>query len=278
MIFWLVKKFLPKSAKKPHPTRSLRFFIVVFLFITVFLLLFSILGSSSTASTYSSVFAVKFSLTSSSNQTISVQSGYYGLCATSNSTITCTSVKNTTALDSYRSVKSSSGAKVDLVSLAELVSEKIIHPTLIISSLVFVIVGFFSGCARLIIDDPESWYASILNSSTLWSCILATVLWGMGVAWSHVSANTLALVLYDSTSGAISATLGKKLDAMGWTAFAFLLQSTGAVVICVALDARHAADNSASAEQKGSVEDGMYTLPSVGHIYAGDNTETKYRN
>ncbi|KAK9492146.1 Ca2+ regulator and membrane fusion protein Fig1-domain-containing protein [Lipomyces doorenjongii] len=275
MIFWLLKKFLPKSdSSQPHRTRTLRSLIVVFLFITVFLLLFSILGSSGTASSYSSVYAVKFSLTSSSNQTISVQSGYYGLCATGNSTILCTSLKNTTALDIYRSVKTSSGAKVDLVSLAELVSEKIIHPTLILSSLVFVVMAFLAGCARMIVDDPESWHASILNSATLWSCILATVLWGMGISWSHVSANTLALVLYNSTSEAISATLGKKMDAMGWTAFAFLLQSTAAIVICVALDARHAAAN---ADQKSGLEEGVYTLPTVGHIYGGDNSETKYR-
>ncbi|KAK9239864.1 Ca2+ regulator and membrane fusion protein Fig1-domain-containing protein [Lipomyces kononenkoae] len=276
MIFWLAKKLLPKSSSKQgRPTRLLRGLIVVYFFITIFLLLFSVLGSSGSASAYSSVYAVKFSVISSSNQTISVQSGYYGLCATSNVTITCTSLTNITALNSYQSVKTSSGTTVDLLSLAKLVSQQIIHPTLILSSLVFVAMAFLAACARMVIEDPESWYASILNSTTLWSCILATILWGMGISWSHVSANALALVLDNVTSEAISATLGKKMDAMGWAAFAFLLQSTAAIVICVALDARHAAAN---AKQKSGIEEGTYPLPTVADIYGGDNGEMKYRN
>ncbi|KAK9369177.1 Ca2+ regulator and membrane fusion protein Fig1-domain-containing protein [Lipomyces kononenkoae] len=277
MIFWLVKKLLSTDSSKPgQPTRFLRALIVVYFFITFFLLLFSVLGSTGSGSAYSSVYAVKFSVGSSSNQTISVQSGYYGLCATNNSTITCTSLTNTTVLGGYQSVKTSSGTTVDLLSLAELVSEQIIHPTLILSSLVFVGIAFLAACARMVIEDPESWYASILNSTTLWSCIVATILWGMGISWTHVSANTLASVVYNSTSEAVSATLGKKMDAMGWAAFAFLLQSTAAIVICVALDARHV---SASAKQKSGIEEGTYALPTVRDIYGSDNnSDVKYRN
>ncbi|KAK9466143.1 Ca2+ regulator and membrane fusion protein Fig1-domain-containing protein [Lipomyces arxii] len=235
MIFWLIKLILPK---KVNGTKSIRSFVSTLLFITIFLLLFSLLGSLSTKSTYSSVYAVQFKSALASNKTLTLQSGYYGVCADMSSIMTCSHRGNTSSLDPYRAVRTKSNGVVDLVSLAELVSTKLIHPTLPIAGLLFVCIAFFSSIARSFVTSVESMSASVLNSVTLWSCILSTVVWGMAVAWTHVSSNTLALVLHDSTGGLISAVRGTKLDAMGWTAFGFLLLSTASIVLCVALDAR----------------------------------------
>lgn len=196
-----------------------------------------LLGCTKPASAYSSVYAVKFTTAGGVNGTVSMKASYYGICGTSNSTTVCQSPDSTSdSLLPFRYAKAKS-ATVDLVALTSIVSDEIIHPTLAISALTFAIFAFLAAIALQFVKNPDSTISHLLNTCTLWSTVLSTMLSGMCVSWSHVAANTLAHTLSGATSEAVQAKIGRQMDAMGWTAFSFLLLTTGAVVVCVACDA-----------------------------------------
>ncbi|KAK9459756.1 Ca2+ regulator and membrane fusion protein Fig1-domain-containing protein [Lipomyces oligophaga] len=237
-----IQKTVRKSASFAHhkPTKFLRSVSLVFIFIVVFLLVFTLLGCTATGSTYADVYAVKFTVDSSENGTIAVVAGYYGICGISSNTTTtttCAALGNLTALADFQYINTSTSTAVDLVSLAKIVSDELIHPTVFIVSLVFVLSAMATSLVDLVCINPNTTASSILKSISLWSCIISTLLCGIGSAWAHVAANTLAKVLYESTGGLVTASIGRRMDAMGWTSFSFLWICTAIIVLCAAIDA-----------------------------------------
>ncbi|KAK7206619.1 Ca2+ regulator and membrane fusion protein Fig1-domain-containing protein [Myxozyma melibiosi] len=240
MLLKILMWFVPGPIKKAmavKPAAAARAFIFLFLFITVFLLVFMLLGCTKSPSTYSSVYAVRFTTTGGVNGTVSMDASYYGVCGISNTTTVCqrSTSATSTALLPFRYAKSAS-ATVDLVALAEIVKKDIIHPTLAISTLTFTILALLSSSASWTVVNTDSTVAHLLNTCTLWSTVLATMLSGMTVSWSHVAGSTLAQTLSGATNGAVEGHIGRRMDAMGWTAFSFLLLTTAAVVVCVVLE------------------------------------------
>ncbi|KAK9481144.1 Ca2+ regulator and membrane fusion protein Fig1-domain-containing protein [Lipomyces japonicus] len=246
---------------KPSPARGLRGFVVLMLFISIFLILFSILGSSSAGQAYSSVYAVKFtSRLTATNATVEARSGYYGVCvfsSLSSSSITCSGLSNVTSLDQYRNVKAtttSGSSSVDLIDLAVTLSQHIIHPALSIASLTFVILAFCSTAVRMFIVHADSILAGASNTAALWSSVLSLLLLGMNASWTHAASTSLARILTISTSGTITATMGRKLDAMAWTTFSFLLIVSVSNVALAIQDDREAAKSQLEDAQKQQIQ------------------------
>ncbi|KAK9458174.1 Ca2+ regulator and membrane fusion protein Fig1-domain-containing protein [Dipodascopsis uninucleata] len=268
-MIWFIRRVWPK-ALVPSATRVMRLMMSVFLFICIFLILFIILGCTSTSSTYSSVYSTRFTAGLAKNGTFEVQASYYGICVKTDSAIACSSANNVTALSIYRNETTSSGATVDLISLGELVAKDLIHPVLPIMSLVFVVLAFFANSARCVVVESESIVASSLNTATLWTSILGTLIWGMGVTWNHSVSKALERSMYDSTSGVINAIKGDKMDSMGWAAFSFQILVMIGTVTSVAWDARNLAQRARNAE----MESNSYSMPTIGRMYTEESEKT----
>ncbi|QLQ80400.1 hypothetical protein HG537_0D04010 [Torulaspora globosa] len=177
-------------------------------------------------------------------ETVRVKSGYMGVCLLNlpkqydGSTTICYPRKNlfNTTIYSDLSIElfnlptsngtSSSSSqknvpiKLNILQLGQLTSVEIIHPYILMATIVLSCVMFL---LIIYVTLPKVPKKSLVNRLLLiWSSVL-TLLWGFGTMWTHVGINASAEMVSAASMGIIHSTKGKKAAALSWSAFAFLL-------------------------------------------------------
>lgn len=123
---------------------------------------------------------------------------------------------NTTASANSRNVP----IKLNILQLAELTSTEIVHPYLLMATIILSVIMFL---LILYVTVPKSPKKYIMNRFLLiWTSSL-TLLWGFGTMWTHVAMNASSELVPRASLGIISAKKGKKAETMSWFVFAFLL-------------------------------------------------------
>ncbi|QLL32143.1 hypothetical protein HG536_0C03110 [Torulaspora globosa] len=178
-------------------------------------------------------------------ETVRVKSGYMGVCLldlpkgySDGSTTVCYPRKNlfNTGLYSDLSIElfnlpTSNGTspspsqknvpiKLNILQLGQLTSVEIIHPYILMATVVLSCVMFL---LIIYVTLPKVPKKSLVNRLLLiWSSAL-TLLWGFGTMWTHVGINASAEMVSAASMGIIRSSKGKKAAALSWCAFAFLL-------------------------------------------------------
>lgn len=232
--------------------------IILFLIITTFLLSFLLLGCSKTSSTYSSVYLISYKYNSSSSfysliesaynkknltgyEDMEVRANYLSICVIINDDETCTSrgdlsqYTGLTKVNIY-SQTSNSSTSLDLVNLASDFSNEVVHPYVLITTLILTLTLMLCIFYLIVPGLPKK---SLINKFNLVLSLTLVLLWGLGAMWSHVAANSGQLLVENSSMGIIAASVGKRAAAMTWAAFAFLT-IVGISVISMYLKELHA--------------------------------------
>jgi hypothetical protein len=223
--------------------RMPRIFMLILLFINVFLLAFLLLGCTTDTETYSSTYLVKYSFNKSSAiyplikssyssknftgyEDISVRTGYLSLCVDVDNETACasrsdlTSFKNITAVDIYTVNSNSSSTTLDIVSLAAEYSNEIVHPYILIASIILTIILFLS---LLYIVIPGLLGKHFVTKFNLVLAPVLALLWGLGAMWEHVASKAGKSLVEKASMGIIKADIGLKASAMTWTPFTFFV-------------------------------------------------------
>ncbi|CDR43605.1 CYFA0S12e02476g1_1 [Cyberlindnera fabianii] len=230
-VAWLALKRMP------------RIMCLVFLFITIFLLAFLLLGCTQESSVYSSTFLIRYSFNKSSSifplieksftsknltgyEDMIVRTGYLGLCVDVGDDITCTGRKDFSVLNSISAVNvytvnsNTSSTTLDLIALAADFTDDIVHPYVLIATIVLSIVQFLALFYVVIPSLPAK---HIITKFNLILAPVLALLWGFGSMWTHVAADAGQSLVEKASMGIVQAHIGKKAAALTWTPFTFLL-------------------------------------------------------
>lgn len=221
--------------------RMPRILMLILLFISVFLLSFLLLGCSSKASTYSSIYLIRYQFNKSSSlyplikssyqnknltnyETLKVTSGYLSLCLHLDDETTCTSKSDlsqlgSTSIQLYTSGSNSSSTELDLITLGSRFSNNINHPYILIATIVLTLILLLS---LLYIVVPGLPAKPIVNKFNLVLAPVTTLLWGLGAMWAHVAQRAGKQLVEEASMNIVMAHVGRKAGAMTWTPFTFL--------------------------------------------------------
>lgn len=110
--------------------------------------------------------------------------------------------------------------KLNILQLGQLTSVEIIHPYILMATIVLSCVMFL---LIIYVTLPKVPKKSLVNRLLLiWSSALV-LLWGLGTMWTHVGINASAEMVSAASMGIIHSSKGKKAAALSWCSFAFLL-------------------------------------------------------
>lgn len=109
---------------------------------------------------------------------------------------------------------------LNLLELAHVATTKIVHPHILIATIVFNLLVFLTILYYLIPFLP---FKSVVRKVNLVLSTVLLLLWSFGVMWQHVASRANTKLLTISSLGIIKAHRGLKAAAMSWTAFVFLL-------------------------------------------------------
>lgn len=235
-------------------------FNVIAIFLTIFTLIgcynssnlstFLVSYKFDTSSPFYSV--IKNSFTSSNStsnvslkglEEIEIKSGYMGVCILNipktydgNVSSICYPRKNlfNTSLYSDLSIElfnlpSSSNTssaqsdvpiKLNILQLGQLTSVNIIHPYLLMATIVLTCVMFLLVFYIIIPKLPAKYYVNRIL--LIWSSTLV-LLSGIGTMWTHVGIHASSELVPAASMGIISTHSGEKAATMAWCAFAFLI-------------------------------------------------------
>ncbi|CAY67906.1 Integral membrane protein required for efficient mating [Komagataella phaffii GS115] len=235
-----------------------RVILLLTLFTTFFLLAFLLMGASKPAKSFSSIYLVEYKFNQTSpmfplleqaykNQDakglslMSVKAGYMGICVDTpkllqgNSTdemkelgsqITCTSRdsigkfnKDFMGVSLYSSGTNTTAAFIDLVSIVDAFSNRMVKPYLLMAILVLSICLF---CNLLYSALPFMPCKPIAERSALVLSTITSFLWGVGAMWSHVASHSISIV-QPSSMRIITGKVGLKAEIITWISFSFLL-------------------------------------------------------
>ncbi|CUM64288.1 uncharacterized protein PRCAT00001886001 [Priceomyces carsonii] len=214
---------------------------VISLFISVFLLSFLLMGCLDTSSTYSDVYFASLSYNKSSGfyseveakykdsnssstlAKMSVRIGYIATCVALDGKFTCTSFGSLLKLSSYSGISLLEDADdandMDLVKIAKDINETC-HPRVLMAAIIITLVLLVVLCYVSIPLLPGK------NLGRKFICLLSSanvLLWGLGAMLQHQAANTSKQIVGSASMNIVSASIGKRAEAMSWTAFSFLL-------------------------------------------------------
>ncbi len=218
------------------------------LLINVILLIFLLFGSTSTSGIYSDTYLVKYSFNTSSpifeqikhayassNTTIDVSklevtASYLGICASSGKhDKTCVSRTKTSNLSAFQGLQiysdnsTSLTASLDLVAMASKFSNKIVHPYVLMVTIVFSFILFLSTIILLLLSFFSAKLKLVLTKLSLVLSFVLVLLWGIGAFWSHVAIDTSNNLMSLSSLSVINSYKGTQSQAMSWSAFTFFL-------------------------------------------------------
>lgn len=221
--------------------RMPRILMLILLLISVFLLSFLLLGCSSKASTYSSIYLIRYQFNKSSSlyplikssyknknltnyENLKVTSGYLGLCIHLDDEITCTSKSDlsqfgSTSIPLYTSGSNSTSTQLDLVSLGSHFSNNINHPYILIATIVLTLILLLS---LLYVAIPGLPAKPMVNKFNLALAPITTLIWGLGSMWAHVAQRAGKQLVEEASMSIVMAHIGRKAGAMTWTPFTFL--------------------------------------------------------
>ncbi|AOA61697.1 Mating protein [Komagataella phaffii CBS 7435] len=216
------------------------------------------MGASKPAKSFSSIYLVEYKFNQTSpmfplleqaykNQDakglslMSVKAGYMGICVDTpkllqgNSTdemkelgsqITCTSRdsigkfnKDFMGVSLYSSGTNTTAAFIDLVSIVDAFSNRMVKPYLLMAILVLSICLF---CNLLYSALPFMPCKPIAERSALVLSTITSFLWGVGAMWSHVASHSISIV-QPSSMRIITGKVGLKAEIITWISFSFLL-------------------------------------------------------
>lgn len=110
--------------------------------------------------------------------------------------------------------------KLNILQLGQLTSVEIIHPYILMATVVLSCVMFLLIVYVTLPKIPKKNMVS--QFLLLWSSAL-TLLWGFGTMWTHVGINASSEMVSAASMGIVQSKKGKKAAIMSWCAFAFLL-------------------------------------------------------
>lgn len=252
-IFWLCAKRMPRIFALCFNVITV--FLLIFLLIgcynetslSTFLVTYKFEQSSPFYSVIKSSFhgtTVRSNTSLSGLETVKVKSGYMGVCLldlpksySDGATTICYPRKDLvdTKLYSDLSIElfnlpTSNGTtsssqksvpiKLNILQLGQLTSVEIIHPYILMATIVLSCVMFL---LIIYVALPKLPKKSLVNRFLLlWSSTLM-LLWGFGTMWTHVGINASAEMVSSASMGIIRSKRGDKAAALSWTSFAFLL-------------------------------------------------------
>lgn len=217
---------------------------LVLLFINIFLLAFLLLGCTNIGDIYSSTYLIEYTFNKSSPiyplirdsyasknlsgyETLSVRASYLSLCIyIEGYDMQCTSRSDldtfarTTAVEIYQVNSNASAVSLDIVELASTFSNDIVHPYILIVSVIFTIILFLMLFYIVIPELPGK--TMLTRVVLLLSCIV-TLLWSIGSIWAHVAVDAGKNLTQEASMGIIKAEVGSKAESMTWVPFSFNL-------------------------------------------------------
>lgn len=110
--------------------------------------------------------------------------------------------------------------KLNILQLGQLTSVEIIHPYILMATVVLSCAMFLLIIYVTLPKLPKKQFMTRVLLA--WSPVL-TLLWGFGTMWTHVGINATSELAQAASMGIIKAKRGKKAATMSWCAFAFLL-------------------------------------------------------
>lgn len=110
--------------------------------------------------------------------------------------------------------------KLNILQLGQLTSVEIIHPYILMATVVLSCAMFLLIIYVTLPKLPKKQFMTRVLLA--WSPVL-TLLWGFGTMWTHVGINATSELAPAASMGIIKAKRGKKAATMSWCAFAFLL-------------------------------------------------------
>lgn len=161
-----------------------------------------------------------------------VRANYLGICVSLDGEKSCSrrtdvsQFQNITGVNVYAQ-NSNSSTSLDLVALASELSNEVIHPQVLIATLVLSLVLMLTLFYVVVPGLPGKSYINKLN---LVLAPMLALLWGLGAMWAHVAGNSEKTMVELSSMGIIKAHIGKKAEAMTWTPFAFMMMVAVGVV------------------------------------------------
>lgn len=234
MIFFLIKKLT-------------RFFLLILLIITVFLLTFLLLGCTDTVSTYSKVYLTKLKFNQTSDvysnieaaykgsnistklAEMSLSVGYLGVCVDIDDSLQCTSYKDLDSISNYTGIsiipttKKGTGNQLNLVTLAKsfrnVCYANVLLATIALTLLLLLVM--FWNVIPLIPGKPlAKKVACVLSAVTV-------LVWGLGSMLQHEATKAAHHIINPASMNTLSSSIGKRAEAMTWTAFSFL------IIVCI---------------------------------------------
>lgn len=220
---------------------------MIFLFISIFLLSFLILGCFKVDSTYSSIYLIKYQFNQSnpmyplisksfteSNFTVSydklaIKANYAYVCMQFNSTLNCQSrtnvlqYKDLTEVQLYTTSSSSAPNTINPIVLASKFATDIIHPYLLIITIILSIALFLIVLYSNIPSLPHKTKVTKINLSL---SLILTLFAGLTAIWGHIASKSGKELVEIASMNIIEAHIGRKAQALHWTPFAFFMMVT----------------------------------------------------
>lgn len=223
--------------------RMPRVMMLLLLFISIFILSFLLLGCNSSSATYYSTYLIRYSFNHESTiypliktsfkgrnltgyEEMQVRAGYMSVCVELGDDINCVSrssmdsFANLTNVDIYTSNSNSTTTTLDLVNLASEFSNDIVHPYILIATIILSIILLLSLFYIVIPGLP---YKHLVNKFNLVLAPVLALLWGLGSIWAHVATDAGQKLVSNASMGIINAHVGRKASSMTWVPFAFLI-------------------------------------------------------
>lgn len=202
-----------------------RYMTLVSLVISVFLLGFLLLGCVASDSTYSDIylaqmlFNVSSELFPSSNTTsLLIKTNYLGMCVTEGSSTICSATSNITLLEQYTEI-SVLNTSLNLADLCKLVSD-VCHPRILAATILLALVVMIICIYCAVPALPKRKEAKQISCGLAFINVL---LWALGSMLQQQTVTGATKFIGSASLGLVRVTLGKRAEAITWTAFAFLI-------------------------------------------------------
>lgn len=240
--------------------KSTKFLALVLNFITIFLAIFLLLSCYNEQNKSTFLASYQFekhspfydTITKSfmqSNRTmglekIKVRTGYMGVCIENipknynlnNQQLSsiCYPRKNITNVDLYKdiaitmssaaSTKNSSSNKIssdlNILELGSLTSVNVIHPYLLMCTVILIIIEFLLLIYTLL---PKAPLRNKFNRVLFIESMIISLIWAMGAIWAHIGVHASFRFIPAASMHIIYVYKGKKAASMSWFIFAFQL-------------------------------------------------------
>jgi len=187
----------------------------------------------------------KQSSTTTGLEKVKIRAGFMGICIDkipttynlqgTQDTHICYPRKNLTTTSLYQDLsidlfttnnKNNTSASLNVLQLGELTSVNVIHPYLLMATIVLTIIMFLSLIYVIIPGLPGGNYMSLLLLILIPTLVLIS---GMSAVWTHIGIHAAHKLVPAASMGMVSVYTGRKAASMMWFGFAFLL------VICLIL-------------------------------------------